>query len=112
MSAFDKIGVTSFNISTPSFGGKNVSFIEVEPSIMSPTAAIVKGSVLFNFVGVGSGLVKLVFSSLLTTFDCPAKSRKTPQVIIKIIKFSRFVIVKISVGCDEKIGVSFACRIS
>jgi hypothetical protein len=43
MSAADRIGVTALRISAPSFGGIRESFGNGDPSITSPTAAIVIG---------------------------------------------------------------------
>src|SRR4051794_10300830 len=41
MSAAESIGVTDRRMSRPSLGGRKVSFIEVDRSMISPTAAIV-----------------------------------------------------------------------
>src|SRR4029077_17170567 len=46
MSASFRYGVIGLRISRPSFGGRKLSLIDVEPSITSPTAAIVIISLL------------------------------------------------------------------
>src|SRR5687768_17269957 len=82
MSAADKIGVASFKISAPSLGGRNVSSIEVEPSMMSPTAAIVSASsfVALTGVGVGTSAAEPVFSSELTVFGAHESEIRQPIV--------------------------------
>src|SRR5688572_22026042 len=79
MSAADKIGVTSLSRSAPSLGGIRVSLGNGDPSIMSPTAAIVIEAVL---PGVGSAITAAGGSSLLTTFGWQAIIATDPNTRI------------------------------
>src|SRR5688572_18875524 len=80
ISAVESTGATAFKISAPSFGGMRVSLGYGEPSIMSPTAAIVTVSFVCG-AGVGVTLtstsVSFVGGSVPATGPQPVVEKQT-----------------------------------